>query len=160
LKDQAMGYSGGCLCGGVRYELKSEPFDCGWCHCRTCQLFGGAPAMPFASAAASDFVWAAGDQLVRTVQSSNFGRRSFCGRCGTPLLVQVDHQPDTVDFPVVTLDEPDVAAPEFHIFWSRKVTWFNPGDTVPRHAKFRPGTRGLENTDPPDNSSLAGKPAD
>ena len=44
-----MGLTGGCMCGAVRYELKSEPFDCGWCHCRTCQLNSGAPAMVFAS---------------------------------------------------------------------------------------------------------------
>ena len=46
--------TGGCLCGAVRYELNSEPFDCGWCHCRTCQLFGGAPAMAFASVPTGD----------------------------------------------------------------------------------------------------------
>ena len=39
-----MGMTGGCMCGAVRFELKSEPFDCGWCHCRTCQLSSGAPA--------------------------------------------------------------------------------------------------------------------
>jgi hypothetical protein len=30
-----MGLTGGCMCGAVRYALKSDPFDCGWCHCRT-----------------------------------------------------------------------------------------------------------------------------
>ena len=50
-------WTGGCLCGGVRYELASEPFDCGWCHCRTCQLYGGAPAMAFASVPEEDFAW-------------------------------------------------------------------------------------------------------
>ena len=29
-----MGLAGGCMCGAVRYELLSDPFDCGWCHCR------------------------------------------------------------------------------------------------------------------------------
>ena len=33
---------------------------------------------------------------------------------------------------------------------------FNPGDELPRHDKFRPDTRGLEGTEPPDRSSLAG----
>ena len=36
--------TGGCMCGKVRYELRTDPNDCGWCHCRTYQLFGGAPA--------------------------------------------------------------------------------------------------------------------
>src|SRR3954471_1780260 len=101
-----MGLTGGCLCGAARYELESDPFDCGYCHCRTCQLYGGAPAMAFASVAATDFVWTGGESAVRWTASSSFGRRAFCAECGSPLQVRVDHQPETVDFPIVTLDEP------------------------------------------------------
>ena len=108
-------HGGGCLCGAVRYELTAEPFDCGWCHCRTCQLYSGAPAMAFACVGVDDFVWTRGEP--RWLESSSFGRRAFCGTCGSPLMVKVDHQPETVDFPAVTLDDPAIAAPEFHIFW-------------------------------------------
>ena len=147
---------GGCLCGSVRYELKSEPNDTGWCHCRTCQLFSGAPAMAFASVPAGDWEWSKGADKVRSIRSSSFGRREFCGECGTPLRVKVAHQPDTVDFPVVTLDEPDDVRPEFHIFFGSKVAWFDTIDDLPRHEKFRPNTRGLDGTEPPDESSLTG----
>ncbi len=137
------------MCGAVRYELRSEPFDCGWCHCRTCQLSSGAPAMVFASVPPQDFVWTEGDQEVRKVASSSFGRRSFCGKCGTPVLMQVDHQPETVDFSVTTLDDPGAVEPAFHIFWASKVSWFDPSDDLPRHSRFRPDTRGLDGTEPP-----------
>ena len=66
-----MGLTGGCLCGAVRYELKSAPFDCGWCHCRTCQLNSGAPAIVFASVPAGDLVWTEGQDMVRSVASSH-----------------------------------------------------------------------------------------
>jgi hypothetical protein len=151
-----MSLAGGCMCGSVRYELASDPFDCGWCHCRTCQLFGGAPAMAFASVATDHFHWSEGEEQVRWIESSTFGRRAFCGNCGTPLQVRVDHQPETIDFPVATLDDPAAAAPEFHIFWGSKVSWFDPGDALPRHHKFRPDTRGLSGTEPPDESSMVG----
>jgi hypothetical protein len=151
-----MGLTGGCLCGAVRYELNSKPDDCGWCHCRTCQLYGGAPAMAFASVAKDDFAWTSGEDQVRWLKSSSFGERAFCGHCGTPLQVRVKYQSETVDFPVVTLDEPDACPPEFHIFWGSKVAWFNPGDDLPKHQKFRPDTRGLEGTEPLDDSSLTG----
>ena len=151
-----MGMTGGCMCGAVRYELESEPFEAGWCHCRTCQLFGGAPAMAFACVPAGDFRWTEGEGKLRWVKSSSFGRRAFCGNCGSPLQVRVDHQPETVDFPIVSLDEPDAVAPEFHIFWGSRVGWFDPADGLPRHDKFRPDTRGLDGTEPPDNSSLSG----
>jgi hypothetical protein len=139
------------MCGSVRYELLSEPFDAGWCHCRTCQLNSGAPGMVFASVPAGDFRCSKGEEDVRRVQSSSFGHREFCSRCGTPFLMRVDHQPETVDFSVATLDNPDGVAPGFHIFWGSRIEWFDPGDGLPRHEKFRPDTRGLEGTDPPDS---------
>jgi hypothetical protein len=141
---------GGCACGAVRYELLSAPFDCGWCHCRTCRLTAGAPAMVFATVPAGDLVWTRGAESVRSRRSSGFGSRSFCRECGTPLLMEVDHQPETVDFTVATLDEPDAVAPGFHIFWASRIGWFEPKDELPRHDRFRPDTRGLEGTEPPE----------
>ena len=144
-----MGLRGGCLCGSVRYELSSEPFDCGWCHCRTCQLNSGTPAMVFATVPVGDFRWTQGEEKVRSVASSHFGHREFCGECGTPFLMKVDHQPETVDFSVGTLDDPGAVSPAYHIFCASRVGWFDPADDLPRHEKFRPHTRGLEGTDPP-----------
>ena len=144
-----MGLTGGCMCGTVRYELKSEPFDAGWCHCRTCQLSSGSPAMVFASVPAGDLVWTEGADRVKSVASSSFGHRLFCGECGTPFLMEVDHQPETVDFSVATLDDPGSVQPGFHIFWGSRIGWSEPADELPRHDKFRPDTRGLEGTEPP-----------
>jgi hypothetical protein len=116
-----------------------------------------------------DLVWTKGADKVKSVPSSSFGHRDFCGECGTPFLMKVDHQPETVDFSVATLDEPGqvapglhifwasrvpwfdpgAIAPGFHIFWGSKVPWFDPGDDLPKFDKFRPDTRGLEGTEPP-----------
>lgn len=142
--------TGGCTCGAVRYELKSQPFDAGWCHCRTCQRTSGAPAMVFASVPEGDLVWTQGAEKVRTFRSSTFGHRAFCGECGTPFLMKVDHQPETVDFAVATLDAPDRVAPGFHIFWGSRIAWFEPGDELARHDRFRPDTSGLAGTEPPE----------
>jgi hypothetical protein len=106
--------------------------------------------MVFASVPIDHFVWTEGEQHVRRVRSSSFGHRRFCGLCGTPFLMQVDHQPETVDFSVATLDRPEAAAPGFHIFWASRIGWFDPGDELPRHDRFRPDTRGLGGTEPPD----------
>jgi hypothetical protein len=112
--------------------------------------------MAFASVPRADFTWLQGESDVRWIKSSNFGRRAFCGNCGTPLQVGVDYQPETVDFPVASLDDPSTAPPQFHIFWSSRIGWFDPGDELPRHERFRPATRGLAGTEPPDSSSLGG----
>ena len=142
-----MDWTGGCLCGAVRYRLGSEPFDPGWCHCRTCQLNSGAPAMAFASVAVAG--WQIEKGQPRQVRSSTFGHRLGCGACGTPLAMRVDHQPETVDFSIATLDDPGRIVPAFHIFWSSKVAWFEPGDSAPHFDRFRPDTRGLGGTEPP-----------
>jgi hypothetical protein len=144
-----MGLTGGCLCGTVRYELGSDPFDCGWCHCRTCQRNSGAPAMVFASVPVEDLVWTKGRSSVKSVASSSFGHREFCENCGTPLLMKVNHQPETVDFSVSTLDDPTAVRPGYHIFWASRIGWLEPGDDLPRHDRFRPEARGPEGTDPP-----------
>jgi hypothetical protein len=141
---------GGCACGAIRYALESEPFDCGWCHCRTCQRVSGSLAMAFATVPAGHLVWTRGADKVRTFRSSSFGRRSCCGECGTPFLMEVDHQPETVDFTVATLDDPTRISPGFHIFWASRIPWFEPKDGLPRHARFRPDTRGLGGTEPPE----------
>ena len=105
--------------------------------------------MVFASVPDGDLVWTEGADKVKSVASSSFGHREFCGECGTPFLMKVDHQPETVDFSVVTLDDPEAVHPGFHIFWGSKIAWFKPEDDVPRHEKFRPDTRGLDGTEPP-----------
>ena len=141
--------TGGCACGAVRFELRSEPWDAGWCHCRTCQLNSGSPAMVFASIAPGDYVLTSGEEQVRSFASSSFGRRWFCGACGTPLYVQVEHQPETIDFSVATLDRPEHVPPGFHIFYASRIAWAEACDDLPRHEKFRPATRGLDGTEPP-----------
>ena len=139
----AAGRTGGCGCGAVRYRLAGEPFDTGWCHCRICQLASGSPALVFSTVAVADYVVEHGNERIGSFRSSGFGLRCFCSGCGTPLTMQVDHQPETIDFTVATLDDPGAMAPGFHIFHAAALRWAETADALPRHAGFRPDTRGL-----------------
>lgn len=142
-------FEGGCACGAVRYALRGAPWDAGWCHCRTCQLNSGSPAMAFATVKRDDLQWIKGADRLKSFASSSFGHRIFCGNCGTPFLMEVNHQPETVDFSIATLDDPDAVPPGFHIFWGSRIGWFDPADDLLRHDKFRPDTVGLNGVDPP-----------
>jgi hypothetical protein len=99
--------------------------------------------MAFATVPLADWAVGQGADEIRSVKSSSLGHREFCGRCGTPLLMKVDHQPDTVDFSIATLDEPAAIELGFHIFWASRVRWFPGSAGLPTHDRFRPGTRGL-----------------
>jgi hypothetical protein len=133
--------TGGCACGSIRFELRSTPFDAGYCHCSICRRSSGAPVVAFATVPLRDLVIARGD--VRRRRSSDFGERWFCGDCGTQIAMHVDHQPDTIDFTIASLDTPGVVRPTFHIFFAERVSWFDARDTFPRYDAFRPNTRGL-----------------
>ena len=105
--------------------------------------------MVFSTVVAKDFAIASGEDKVRQMQSSSFGRRTFCAECRTPLTISVDFQPDTIDFSAVTLDDPGRIRPGFHIFWSSRVPWMEMNDGLPKYDRFRPQTRGLDATEPP-----------
>jgi hypothetical protein len=134
-------YEGGCGCGAVRYRLEAEPFDAGYCHCTVCRRSSGAPVLAFATVPLDKFLVVKGEPAKR--RSSSFGERWFCRDCGAQLAMHVDHQPDTIDFTLASLDDPQIIAPAFHIFTADRIGWFETADALPRHAGFRRDTRGL-----------------
>lgn len=133
-------FEGGCACGAVRYRLASTPFDAGYCHCTICRRVSGAPLLAYATVPLGDYLVTG---VPKTYRSSSFGERTFCGGCGSPLTMHVDHQPETIDFTIASLDEPALVVPQFHLFTSRRIAWFDVADGLPRYARLRPDTRGL-----------------
>ena len=131
-------WTGGCLCGAVRYRLASAPFDAGWCQCRTCQLNSGSPAMVFASVPSDDFVVERGREQIRSFPSSERAERWFCGRCGTPLLFR-ELAGATHDFSLATLDAPGAVLPEFHIYYDSRIAWADAADALPQFPRGRHG---------------------
>ncbi|ARR55469.1 glutathione-dependent formaldehyde-activating protein [Rhizorhabdus wittichii DC-6] len=128
--------TGGCLCGRIRYRLASAPFDPGYCHCRMCQRFGGAPVMAFASVPLVDFHVEAGDPV--RYRSSEIGERWFCRDCGSSLAMRVDRAPGLIDVTMATLDDPTWLPPAFHIWRESRIGWFDTIDALPRHERERP----------------------
>ena len=132
------GRSGGCLCGAIRYRLASEPYDAGYCHCRMCQRFSGAPVMAFATVPMDDLIFEQGRPAKR--RSSNLGERWFCRDCGSSLAMWTSYAPGEVDIAVANLDEPVDLPPNFHIWRESRIGWFDTIDALPRHERARPET--------------------
>ena len=79
---------GSCLCGSVRYDIDG-PFEVmSHCHCSMCRQHHGAAFATFVSVPISGFRWVAGENEISTYQASNYGKRTFCGKCGsvTPVV--------------------------------------------------------------------------
>ena len=135
---------GGCACGAIRYRLKVDPYDTGWCHCRICQRVSGTGGMIFTTVPLSAFHIERGEDSFGQFRSTPFGSRTYCFDCGAPLTIHVRHQPDEIDIAVGSLDDPGAVAPEFHLYAAAAPPWALPNDGLPRYDALRPATRGLE----------------
>jgi hypothetical protein len=99
-------HSGGCQCGAVRFRVDGPLGDASVCHCRMCQkAFGGLYA-PLVSVRDARLTWTRG--APKYFQSSNFVKRGFCGRCGTPLTYEA---PDGVALAIGAFDHPEKIEP-------------------------------------------------
>jgi hypothetical protein len=115
---------GGCDCKGVRYRMMRPPMFVHACHCRWCQRETGSAFVLNALVEATSVELLAGEpDVVNT--PSNSGRGQLIARCPTcRIAVWSVYSLPTVRFiRVGTLDNPDIAAPDIHIFTSSKQPW-------------------------------------
>ncbi len=94
--------------------------------------------MAFATVPVGHLVFEQGGDCVGRFASSDFGHREFCTRCGTPLLMEVDHEPETLDFSLATLDDPAAVTPAYHIFYASRIGWAAASDGLPTYSEERP----------------------
>jgi hypothetical protein len=77
--------TGGCLCGGVRYEVTAQPLSAGYCHCTRCQRRTGTAASPQARLAPGSFRITKGEELVKEFAPPDGFHKCFCSNCGGAL---------------------------------------------------------------------------
>ncbi|HUI60144.1 MAG TPA: GFA family protein [Steroidobacteraceae bacterium] len=79
---------GSCLCGSVRYEVQG-PFEVmSHCQCSICRRQRGTASATLMSVPLAGFSWLSGEAAISTYHSSDYGRRTFCSKCGsaTPVV--------------------------------------------------------------------------
>lgn len=116
---------GGCDCRAVRYRLETPPLFVNCCHCRWCQRESGS-AFAINAMIEADRVTllAQTPEVVQTPSNSGLGQLiSRCPRCKVAVWSNYGGNM-SIDFVRIgTLDNPDLLAPDIHIFTSTKQPW-------------------------------------
>ncbi|KAI0453647.1 Mss4-like protein [Xylaria acuta] len=126
-----------CLCGGVKAEMHGEPFRKNLCHCSSCQKFTGAPFGSFAAYKVEQVTFTESEPSVlktyddTSPESGEVLKRSFCGKCGSPVRIQPASRLDVLVVPVGIIDGDKAAfKPELEYYCKGKADWVGAiGDT-------------------------------
>ena len=127
--------TGHCLCGAVTFSYDAEPKWTLNCHCESCRRALSAPMATWISVPRSALRFTAA--MPDYYASSTGVRRSFCGKCGSPLTYEHEQLPDEVHVLAGALSDPAAARPQAHIFVAEQLPWFEVADDLPRYAETR-----------------------
>ncbi len=124
---------GGCLCGGIRFEISGDLWDMCYCHCQMCRRAHGTPFGNFVAANPRDRQYTEGEELIARYQSSADGSRTFCSRCGSRLEFQNSRAPEETWIAVGTFDDDPGIRSTSHIWVDSKAPWYEITDDLKQH---------------------------
>lgn len=114
---------GGCLCGGVRYEIRGPLRDVIACHCSQCRKTSGH-FVAASQAQDADLVLVESSTL-KWYRSSPEAQRGFCSRCGGNLFWRPDgRHPPVTSIMAGTIDPPTGLKVVEHIFVEDKSDYY------------------------------------
>lgn len=124
---------GSCLCGAVRYEIRSRPKALSHCHCGQCRKSHGAAFASYGSVPRSDLHIIQGSAELKSYQSSESVLRQFCLECGSSLFwarCQGEYS-DWISIALGTLDTPFTCHKQRHVEVTSKAPWYEIDDRWP-----------------------------
>lgn len=139
----AQGFSGGCLCGAVRYESTADPQVMGHCYCVDCRKSSGTghcthiviPEDAFTLTGKMTF-------YDRPADSGNIVSRGFCPTCGSPVYSKNSGMLGMVFLRASSLDDPEIAKPQLTVYASHSPSWDPIDPNLPFFPKMPDGGPG------------------
>ena len=124
MKEPKMRFSGGCLCGALRYEAEGAPDYMGHCYCEDCRKASGSGFIPFIGFAASA-VRFSGKSLTFISKAANGGNavRNSCPVCGSLVFGGEAGKDTSHTIYAGTLDDPSLFHPTMAIFTRGRPDW-------------------------------------
>jgi hypothetical protein len=133
MSETGKAYTGGCLCGALRYEAKGEPLNAGHCYCGDCRKASGSGFIPFMgfSSQAVSFSGEARQFICRSIRGGD-AVRNFCPVCGGLVFGGLVGQDESHTIYAGSLDEPTRFQPTIAIFNRDRPAWaiLPPGLTI------------------------------
>ena len=131
--------TGGCLCGGVRFEVDRPLGLAGWCHCTRCQRRTGGAASAQARIVPGSLRILQGEELLRAYRPEQGWGKIFCSNCGSSLWSQSPDDPEVKSIRLGVFDGDPGVRPSYHQFVAYAAPWQPlPDDGLPRHPDRRP----------------------
>lgn len=132
-------FTGGCMCGAVRYECSAEPVMTGNCHCRDCQRATGG-AYVSVIFVPRNAVKITGEVQYYDVKgdSGHIMSRGFCPTCGSRLFGKPAVVPDLMGIMAGSLDDPSSHRPAMDIYTASAQPWDYLNPELPKFPKGPP----------------------
>ncbi len=132
--------TGGCLCGGIQFQVVGQPNKIQLCHCQQCRKAQGGPFAANLAVNTDDFTIVKGEEFLSEFESQTIAGkiRIFCRCCGSPIISKLDSSPGVVRVRVGTLDEPFASDIALHQFVAYKAQWWDITDELPKYDEARP----------------------
>jgi hypothetical protein len=131
---------GGCLCGGVRFELTLPFRRANHCHCSRCRKHSGTFGLTQGRVPRNGFRLLAGAELVSLYRPApGAAAKAFCSVCGSSLFGGTWPDGPEVSVRFGALDGDAGLRPQYRSFVADAAAWAElPDDGLPRFAAANP----------------------
>jgi hypothetical protein len=134
----ALPLTGGCLCGGVRWEITAPLVFAGYCHCTRCQRRTGSAAAVSARIAPGSLRVISGQNFIKAYRPPGGFAKAFCTNCGGALWSQSQKDPEIVSVRMGTFDADPGIRPSYRQYVAYAAPWEPiPEDGLPRFPEAR-----------------------
>ncbi len=134
-------YTGGCMCGAIRYETSSTPIVESHCQCRDCQKRSGTGHGSYLTFPRRADVTIAGEAKNWRVKgdSGNEKVHAFCPTCGTPVYLTFVAMPDLIAVHTASLDDPSQFNPQMVTYSIHGHAWDTIDSALQKFERMPPG---------------------
>jgi hypothetical protein len=132
-------FTGGCLCGKIRYRLRGPSLFVSQCCCRDCQLATGTGHTTIIGVHI-DQLAVEGQPTTYTSVGDSGGSvtRHFCATCGGRLYTSGTLPGPVVMIQAGSLDDPGIVQPEAVIYTKDAVPWDAFDPNLPKYETMQP----------------------